>query len=53
MALSAADGRPQDEAFRVGDCFVRRVPLATIVEANDADELPEDVLDALRLCGAP
>jgi hypothetical protein len=53
MARSAAEGRPHDEAFRVGDCFVRRVPLATIVDASAAEELPEEVLDALLLCGAP
>jgi hypothetical protein len=47
MMVATSDlGLDHDEAFALGDCFVRRVPLATLVEANAASE-PSAELAAL------
>lgn len=52
MAVAADSGRGPDEAFAVGDCFVRSVSLDLIVEANAADEPPQEVVDAVTRCMA-
>lgn len=52
MAVAAGAGQDPDDAFAVGDCFVRSVPLDLIVKANQADEPPQEVLDAVDRCMA-
>jgi hypothetical protein len=44
MTVATSDlGLDHDEAFALGDCFVRRVPLVTLVEANAAAELSAEL----------
>lgn len=55
MVMATADlGLDQDEAFALGECFVRRVPLETLAEANVAPEpsaeLRAVIDDAMAAC---
>jgi hypothetical protein len=52
MAVAAGSGRDPDEAFAVGDCFVRSVSFDLIVEANQSAEPPQEVVDAVERCMA-
>ncbi len=53
MVMAASDGGlDHDDAFAFGDCFVRRVPLDTITEANESPEPSAEltgVIDAAML----
>jgi hypothetical protein len=50
MALGTAGGRGHEESFRMGDCFVRRVPLDVLIAAGDAAEPPPEVAEAIEAC---
>jgi hypothetical protein len=47
MWASSAGDLEVDAAFAAGDCFVRAVPLATLVEANESPDPSEDVTAAI------
>lgn len=55
MVMAARDGGlDHDEAFAIGDCFVRHVPFETITEANESTEPSAEVTavidDAIAGC---
>jgi hypothetical protein len=52
MAVAAGSGRDPDEAFAVGDCFVRSVSFDLIVEANQSAVPPQEIVDAVERCMA-
>lgn len=47
MVMATDGGLPTDDAFAVGDCFVHRVPLETITQANESAEPPAEVMEAI------
>ncbi len=48
MVMAAQDGGlDHDAAFAFGDCFVRRVPLDTIMQANETAEPSPEAADAI------
>jgi hypothetical protein len=48
MAAAEADGGlDHGEAFAFGDCFVRRVPLDTLTQANESADPPAGVAEAV------
>jgi len=48
MAMATTSmGLDPDEAFAVGDCFVRRLPLDELTEANGSAELPPELSETI------
>ena len=51
MVAEAAQGRSHEEAFAAGDCFVREVPIAVLLESDESGSSPPELLAALDTCG--
>jgi hypothetical protein len=51
MVAGMAQGQSHEDAFAAGDCFVRQVPIATLLESNSSGSRPPELLAALESCG--